>query len=255
MSLRNAMRKAAGLLVELPPEEPEAPSASPLSADDLPDLELPDNARLGTAPYNSTPKTIEEIVREADGPDLDQVKVDEAQLTAPTSSFVSGNNIDFAAIYRAANLPPAPFAAEQMLETLASLPADLPLETRRLTVRAMMSTLGKTMGATPESVVADASRKLAALNSFASFMERKTGESVTTLEQEIAALEAQVDAKRTAILAAKAELAKVNQGCEAESDRLDDVLEFFSLDVYPSKHSPPGTPSAAETPEGATNEA
>lgn len=250
MSLRNAMRKAASLLVELPPEEQDEPSASMLSGDGLPDLDLPASARLSGSSYSNTPRTIEEIVRDTDGPNLDQVQVDEAQVSAPSATFITGNNIDFAAIYRAANLPSAPFAAEQMLETLASLPPDLPLETRRVTVRAMMATLGKTMGATPESVVADASRKLAALHSFTGFMERKTGESVATLEKQIAELEAQVDAKRTAILSAKAELAKVNQGCEAESDRLDDVLEFFSLDVYPSKHSP-----AAPAPEGASGEA
>lgn len=232
MSLRNAMRKAAGLLIELPPEE-----AQP-SLEGMPNLELPPESRLSGVAYRATPKTIEDIVRETEGPDLDEVKVDEAQIESPTASFITGDKIDFAAIYRAANLPTAPFAAEQMLEALASLPPDLPLETRRVTVKAMLATLGKTMGATPDSVVADASRKLAALNSFAGFMNRKTNESVSNLEKEIADLGAQVEAKRAAIQTARAELAKVTGECEAESDRLDDVLEFFSLDVYPSKHTP-----------------
>jgi DNA anti-recombination protein RmuC len=130
-----------------------------------------------------------------------------------------------------------------MLETLHSLPVELPLETRRATVKAMLSTLGKTMGATPETVVSDASRKLAALDSFAQFMEKKTTATISKNEEEIAALEAQIDAKRTAIQAAKTELAKVTNGCEAEADKLDDVLEFFSLDVGASKHAPPPAPT------------
>ena len=46
-----------------------------------------------------------------------------------------------------------------------------------------------------------------------------------------------------ALAAARGE--KVTIACEQESDRLDDVLEFFSLDVAPSKYAPPGGPSPA----------
>jgi hypothetical protein len=238
------MRKAAGLLVELPPEEME--SSPPLSSRDVPtmddlDLDLPPEARLsaaGTSPAAPMqPKSVEEIVRDAEGPNLDEIQVDEAKIGAP-GAMVSGEVIDFAAIYRAAGLPNATFGAEQMLETLHSLPVELPLETRRATVKAMLSTLGKTMGATPETVVADASRKLAALHSFAGFMEKKTSTAISKNEEEIAALEAEIDAKRTAIQGARSELAKIMNGCEVEADRLDDVLEFFSLDVGASKHAP-----------------
>ena len=54
--------------------------------------------------------------------------------------------------------------AEQMLETLGALPAELPLETRRQTVIAMLKGMGRALGATPETIVADATRKLAALS-------------------------------------------------------------------------------------------
>lgn len=241
------MRKAAGLLLEMPAEE--TPPLTSTGGDT--DFDLPPEARLsGDAPspaIRPTPKTIDELLREAKGPSLDEVKVDEAQLSGAASA-VSGDTIDFAAIYRAAGLAESGFGAEQMLETLASLPSELPLETRRLTVKAMMSTLGKATGATPESVVTDASRKLAALNSFAGFMERKTADVTASAEAEIAALETQIDAKRAAIQAAKNELAKVTRGCEAESDKLDDVLEFFSLDVAPSKHAPQSEPQPPNNP-------
>jgi hypothetical protein len=225
------MRKAAGLLVEIPPDD-EAVTSGPLP-DDLGDLELPPEARL---PGDRGAKTVEQIVREAEGPDLDQVQVNEAQVAA-APSLVTDGKVDFAAIYKAAGLTPAGFTAEQMLEMLASLPAELPLETRRATVKAMLGTIGKNMGATPETVVADASRKLAALNSFVQFMDRKTQDVVSAAEKEIAELEAQIDAKKTAIQKARGELAGVTHACETESDRLDDVLEFFSLDVGASKYA------------------
>ncbi len=257
MSLSNMMRKAADLLVEMPPESENFPAsragASPLDDDDMPDLDLPASARLpaslaGAAAKSSSalqPKSIEQIVREAQGPNLDEVKVDGAQISAATGAILKGEGVDFAAIYRAANLQNPTFGAEQMLETLGSLPVELPLATRRATVRAMLSTLGKATGATPETVVADASRKLAALESFEKFMAKKTADATAQSEREIGELEKQIDARRQAIQKAKGELLQVTNSCEAESHRLDDVLEFFSMDVGDSKYAPPGAPGAA----------
>ncbi len=252
MSLSNMMRKAAGLLVEIPDESADYNSTAraPLSDDDLPDMDLPSQARLSSPGAGAgvlQPKSIEQIVREAQGPNLDEIQVDATQIPANVGApggILSGEKIDFAAIYRAAKLAETPFGAEQMLETLGSLPAELPLETRRATVRAMLSTLGKSTGATPETVVADASRKLAALESFESYMAKKTADAVAQNENEIGELEKQIDAKREAIQKSKGELLQVSRGCEAESDRLDDVLEFFSLDVGASKYAPQNAPAA-----------
>ncbi len=255
------MRKAAGLLVEIPPEPAENSGSrrAPLDMSDLPDLDLPSDARLPSSSFSASsgiasvtqPKSIEQIVREAKGPNLDEVKVDPAQISANASApggILSGDKIDFAAIYRAANLPTTAFGAEQMLETLSSLPVELPLETRRATVRAMLGTLGKATGATPETVVADASRKIAALASFEAFMAKKAAESVAQSEKEIGELEKQIDAKRQSIQKSKGELSKVSSGCEAESDKLDDVLEFFTLDVGASKLAPPKTATPPQNP-------
>ncbi len=256
MSLHSAMRKAAGLLFEIPQESSEIAHSS-LSESDLAGLDLPPESRFDARPgalTNATaPRSVEDIVREAQGPNLDEVKVDEAQIAAvpmgAPGGILSGETIDFGAIYRAANLPTTSFGAEQMLETLQSLPAELPLETRRATVRAMLSTLGKATGATPETVVADASLKLAALESFEGFMVRKTSEAVAQSEQEIAELEAQIDAKRQQIQKSKGELLRVQNGCEGESGKLDDVLEFFSLDVGASKYAPVATSNPNSNPD------
>lgn len=240
MSLFSTLRKATSLLVELPPEAARA-DISQLRSDDITtdDIPLPENARLSydMDEPRTQARTVADIARETDGPDLDKVQVDGAALPATSSD----KPLDFPMIYRAAKLPETGFGAEQMLETLASLPQELPLETKRATVKAMLSTIGKTTGATPETLVADASRKLAALHSFAGFMEKKTGDAVAAGEQTIAELQAQIEAKRSEILNARNELARITQACELESDRLDDVLEFFSLDQGQSKYATEGT--------------
>src|SRR5690242_18428086 len=112
MSLRNTLRKAAGLLVELPPEEPEQ------KADALPDIPT-ESGVLGTVSSTdklwdelekasqkpSMPpaaKTVEQIVREGEGPNLDQIKVQADSL--PPASNPDGT-VNFSALYQAANLP------------------------------------------------------------------------------------------------------------------------------------------------------
>ena len=60
-----------------------------------------------------------------------------------------------------------------------------------------------------------------------------------------------MEAKRQAIQSARQKLAQSKQKCEVEAERLDDVLEFFSLDVAPSKYAAPqnAAPQSA-TPQG-----
>ena len=131
-----------------------------------------------------------------------------------------------------------PFSAEQMRDMLNSLPAELPLPMRRQTVKVTLGAMGKSLGATADTIVADASRKMAALASYAASLSQHTKAQVAEAEGEVAQLQAQIEAKRQAIASAQATLTEAVQRCNAESDHLDDVLEFFSLDVPPSKHGP-----------------
>jgi hypothetical protein len=64
-------------------------------------------------------------------------------------------------------------------------------------------------------------------------------------ERDIAALQAQIEERRKAIANARHEVTRVTQMCNAESDRLDDVLEFFSLDVPPSRYAAAKAPASA----------
>lgn len=232
MSLRDTLRRAASLLVELPPEE--APVPAPVGSE-LRDLLAELESETSVAPPPARPRTVEQVVREAAGPNLGDIAV---PASAPPPVIGAEGAVDFGALYRHANLPSAPFTAEQMLDMLASLPAELPLDTRRQTVTVTLSSIGKSIGATPETIVADASRKLAALVAYQEGLAQQTAESVSTDELEIAALQAKIEAKRAAIQSAQRKLQEVSRVCTAESDRLDDVLEFFSLDVPPSRYAP-----------------
>ncbi len=239
MSLRNTLRKAAGLLVELPPEIQAAEPATRSSSSDKLWDEL--EAEAGkTPPQPGGTKTVEQIVRDADGPNLDQIQVNPARLPA--------GNLDFQAIYQSASLPAAPFSAEQVVELMAELPAELPLETKRQTLKVSINAMGKAIGATPESIVADASRKLAALAAYTDHLTSLTAEYATAAEQKIAQLQAQIEATRAELAAAREKQARETAACAAESDRLDDVLEFFSLDVAPSKYAVPEIVSAGSKP-------
>lgn len=245
MGLRGALRKAAGLLVELPDEAPEP--TNDLSGEDL-DQRLNQVNRalenLGADPNLSRPaqppappvqsKTVEQIVRDSPGPNLDQIEV--SQDAPPPAQDKSGK-IDYSPIYRQANLPDSEFTAEQMLDMLASMPAEIPLETKRQMVKVSLNAMGKALGATPETIVADASRKLAALASYVESLGKRTTDIVAKSQLEIASLQAQIEEKKKAIEAAQQKQVQATKACEAESDRLDDVLEFFSLDVPPSKHA------------------
>lgn len=262
MSLRQTLRKAAGLLVELPPDPEEPAADSEVRADSAPqsarnpELEKllaeinsepppPSAATVTAAPTSPPPaKTVEQIVQESPGPNLQDINV--PATASPTFTTPDGM-IDFIMLYQQAGLPPSSFTAEQMLDMLASLPPELPLETKRQTVKVTLNSMGKALGATPDTIVADASRKLAALTAYVDNLSKHTAEFVSATEMEIAALQAQMEQKRAAIQEAQQKQTQTTQACSAESNRLDDVLEFFSLDVSPSKYAPPPQPKESAT--------
>lgn len=255
MGLQDALRKAAGLLVEMPAPEPNTDDLG--AADEVFPLEngpvdvdallaekgLGPSARGGASSRGPAPaataRTVEQIVRDTEGPNLDEIKMDNPPAPTAGSAVIAPD-----AVYKAAKLPTAPFTAEQMLDMLASLPKELPLDTRRQTVNVTFGALGKSMGATPETVVADASRKMAALAAYEEYLKKRTEEFAESGEAEIQKLQEQVEARRKAIFDARAQLQATSQMCAAETDRLDDVLEFFSLDVAPSKYADPAAPKS-----------
>ena len=216
MDIAEKLRKAAGLFVDIP-HSADAPERAVGM-----DIPAPDT------------RTIEQMVRESDGPNLDEIRV--PQAAAPAFA-TSGGTADFSQIYTQANLPIVPFTAEQMRDMLNSLPAELPLAMRRQTVKVTLGAMGKSIGATSDGIVADASRKMAALAAYAGSLSSQTKAQTAAAEVEIAQLQAQIEAKQKTIASAQTLLTEAVQHCNTESDHLDDVLEFFSLDIPPSKHA------------------
>lgn len=223
--IKETLKKAAGLFVEFE-AEPEKPA---------------ENWNVMTAdapePVVKT-KTVEQIVKEQPGPNLDEIKVPAETPAAPAEPVIrTDGSISFESIYKLAQLPAVPFSAEQILDMLATLPPDLPLDTKRASIRVMLGAMAKNMGVTTEQIVTDASRKLAALAAYNESFAKQAEEYASRAELEIQGLEQQIAEKRRAIEGAKAKQTRMNSACVAEGDRLDDVLEFFSLDVPPSKHA------------------
>ena len=181
---------------------------------------------------DQTENPLRRAALQTEGPNMDEIKFS-ASCLEPV--LTPDGKADFSLIYQQSGVRAAPFTAEQMLEMLESLPSELPLDTKRQTVRVTLNAVGKTIGATPETIVADASRKLAALTAYLDHLTKQTTDSAATAELEIGALQARIEEKRKAMTAAHQKQAQMRQLCDAESDRLDDVQEFFSLEVSPSK--------------------
>ena len=97
--------------------------------------------------------------------------------------------------------------------------------------------MGKAIGASPETIVADASRKLAALAAYSDHITSLTKEYSDSADKKIAELQKQIEDTRGSVTQAQMKQARETQACLTESDRLDDILEFFSLDVPPSKYA------------------
>ena len=224
MSLKNVFNKAAGLFVELPDQS--SPMASPTDFDSV--------AVADPAPAPS-PRTVEDVVKQAPGPNLDQIQTPPDTAKAPP--LAADGSPDFGAIYSQSGVPSVSFGADEALQVINSLPADLPMDIKRKTVGATLSAMGKAMGVTTDSVVADASRKIAALNSFTDQLTKQTNAYQGMIEQKITELKAQIAECESQHAKATSKLATVVKQCEDEGHRIDDVLEFFTLDSPPSKHA------------------
>jgi len=222
MSIKNLLRKAAQLVVELPPEPEPVATLEPIFPAEV------------APPVPVVTKSVEQIVREAPGPNLDQIVVPPIPVTAPSAP---AGHVDFLAVYQSAGLAPAAFSAEQAFDVIESLPKELPLEARRAAVHATISAMGRAMGVNTQGVIADAGRKVAALSAYEDMLTHQTESYVATIQAKIADLEAQIALHREDIETTRNMLVSAVQACDTESARLDDVLEFFTLDSQPSRNA------------------
>lgn len=237
----NILKKVANLIVEVP-EDASAPDAAPADSK-APGAKFDDTwskLEQEVAQKSTTQTTVEDLVKKAPGPNLDQVQVPVKSDPGGVSSVMPvvqpDGKVDFGPVYQSAKLPVVPFAAEDALALIATLP-ELPLDTKRQTLKVTLTAMGKTLSVSPQAIVTDAALKLAALQSFSDGIAKQATDYISLAEVDIANLEAKIAERKKGIEGAKAKQAEVAQMCSDEEKRLDDVAEFFSLDVPPSKHA------------------
>jgi hypothetical protein len=223
MTLREKLRKAAELLVELPEEKKAEEETTGESSIRNYQKERWGAAESGLVKNRPDVKATDEVQNNGTS--------QEYTATARPQEVLLDTKVDFLTIYQQASVPDAPFTAEQMLEMISTLPPEIPLGIRRQMVYSFLKAMGKTIDATSESIAADASRKIEALTTYTGNNSRKTAEIIAVAEKEIASMQARIEEKRNAIENAQGRLAQVIQVCQLESDRLNEVLEFFNVDV------------------------
>ena len=251
MRIDETLKRAAGLFLEF--DESPAKETKPWSVMDAdPSSNETVTSKPTSSPRTAAPvsspapaaapspaptRTVAQLVRDTPGPNLDEIK----PTASPAAPVIDeSGEVHFPSIYQLANLPASPFSAEQVLDLLAKLPAELPIEAKRATVNVTVNAMAQATGVTSEAIVADASRKLAALAAYAKSYADQATQFISKADDEISSLQAQIEQRKTAIEDAKQKQSQMVHACTAESDRLDEVLEFFSLDVHPSKYA--GTP-------------
>jgi hypothetical protein len=237
MSIRNILRSAAGLFVELPPETAE--SAAPTGGEPM------------------SPEKIADLLRDVPEP---QIAPGAATTELPA---------DPPAIYRLAGVPPATCPIEEVA-ALIEKHRDLDREMAR---KAVAVALEFRPGVTVRDILTDGAAKLQALQTYEeaaaaelSRLQAQTTEQAEAvsarLAQTIADLERQIaDTRHQAheeIAAAEAALearresqSRLEEALRVEAIRIHETLDFLTPDVPPGEAAPtsragePSTPGAA----------
>lgn len=195
--------------------------------------------------------SLEQSIKAQPGPNIDSVAVTlPPAAQKPADEFVmpkkrEDGTWDFAPIYAHSNLQPPAFTAEQARDIIASLPDSLPIEVRRETVSKTIGVIGKTLGVTPEVIAADAALKIAAVEDFRGKIHKRFSDYEVQAQKAIADYEKKIAETRLTIESAKKRSAEVASACDTEVDKLDDVTEFFTLDIGSSKNATAPEPAKA----------
>jgi hypothetical protein len=152
------------------------------------------------------------------------------QAVAPSFTepgLAADGRLNFTSIYKLANLPEVPFTAEQVLEMLNALPGDLPLESRRAALAVTLKTLGRTNGASEDSVLADATRKVQALATFAESYTDQANQYILRTQHDVEMMESEIEKRQRGIDEATNRQTHMVEACQAEADRIERLFAFF----------------------------
>ena len=150
-------------------------------------------------------------------------------VSDPLQLVAADGAVEFEGVFTRAEIPSATsFTAEQALSMLYSMPSDLPLRIKRLTVRATLDAVGKAVGATPDHIVADAGNKISSLEQFLRDVAERAQELRDTGDSEIERLRASITQKEAEKAAITQREESVFVSCRSKIDELDQVVAFFT---------------------------
>ena len=136
--------------------------------------------------------------------------------------------VNFETLYAQAGVPAVPFTAEQALDMLHHMPSGVSEEARQQVITVTLAALGKSVGGTPEAIVADATRKQAALQSFRQSRGDQLADLTSAAQARVADLQREIAKSQAMMEAAKTQYAHLSENCRTEEARLDTVVDFFS---------------------------
>lgn len=143
--------------------------------------------------------------------------------------------VNFERLYQQAGVVNVPFTAEQALDMLHNMPPGVSEDSRQQIINVTLAALGKSVGGTPEAIVADAVRKQAALQEFRKTRGNALIDLTSAAETRIADLQREIAKSQATIEKAKRQYEALSQGCLAEEARLDTVVDFFSETPSPGR--------------------
>ena len=136
--------------------------------------------------------------------------------------------INFEVLYTQAGVLTVPFTAEQALDMLSHMPAEVSEEARQQVINVTLAALGRSVGGTPEAIVADATRKQAALQKFRQTRGDQLVELTSTAEERIVDLQGEIAKSQAIIEKAKRQYQILSDACAAQETQMDKVVDFFS---------------------------
>jgi len=147
----------------------------------------------------------------------------------------AGGMVSFDRLYAQAGVPIVPFTAEQALDMLRNMPPGVSDDSRQQIINVTLAALGRSVGGTPEAIVADATRKQAALQAFRRTRGEGLADLTTAAEARVAELQREIAKSQAMIAQAKHQYETLSQSCQDEEARLDTVVDFFSDSPAPGR--------------------
>ncbi len=217
--------------VDTPPEKPVEPVYTPQNT----------SADLATYAESELDSFLKDVhgSPKAEEPELttEPVVVPEPEplVTGPvlvslTDAVSEEGDLDFGRVFQQYDLPTVSFSAEQAMSMLQSLPRDLALRTKRATVNTTLSAIGQVVGATPQDIVQDASRKKETLERYVGALGHEIEETTATMQAEIDRLQAEIAAHNETLRSLTKKRAAATELCQSRMNMLDQVINFFDYD-------------------------